>query len=235
MDIQKFNHEKFGETRVVDKNGDIWFIASDVASALGYAKPNNAINNHCRNINKINYPETGQPINIISESDVYRLVMRSKIPDAELFQDWVVEEVLPSIRKHGAYATDVTIDKILNDPDFGIQLLLQLKEERQKRKEAEHTNKILTHHNKVYVATEIAKELGFRSAIALNKKLSELGIQFKSNGTWVMYSKYANMGYVNIKQEVLDSGRVIYHRKWTQEGRKFLIELFDKKELACLS
>lgn len=130
--------------------------------------------------------------------------------------------------------TSQTINRIMNDPDFGIQLLQTLKEERQKRLEAEHMNKILTHHKKVYTTTEIAKEIGFKSAIALNNALYEEKIQFKSNGTWVLYSKYSDMGYINIKQEVLDSGKVIYHRKWTQEGRKFLIDLFNEKETKWL-
>lgn len=83
------------------------------------------------------------------------------------------------------------------------------------------------HVNKTYTMTEIAKEIGLKSAVELNKILSEKKIQYKVNGTWVMYSDYSNCGYEEIKQEVLDNGHVIYHRKITQFGRKFILGLFD--------
>lgn len=79
------------------------------------------------------------------------------------------------------------------------------------------------HVNKTYTVTEIAKELGLRSAIELNKILGKMRIQYKINGTWVMYSDYSNLGYDEIKQEVLDNGKVIYHRRITQLGREFII------------
>ncbi len=136
--------------------------------------------------------------------------------------------MLPTIRKHGAYATDDTIDKIIANPDFGIKLLTELKDERQKRIESERQNAILMHVNKTYTATEIAKECNLKSANELNKLLNDKGVQFKSGGTWVLYSKYANLGYEEIKQEVLDNGHVIYHRKFTQIGRKFIIDLLNQ-------
>ena len=139
----------------------------------------------------------------------------------------VADEIIPSIRKHGIYATDNVIDEILNNPDFGIELLTKLKEERKARIEAERKNAILTHVTKTYTMTEIAKELNFKSAIKLNKLLAEKKIQYKVNGTWVFYSKYSDLGYEEIKQEVLDSGKVVYHRKITQLGREFILGLFE--------
>jgi anti-repressor protein len=97
--------------------------------------------------------------------------------------------------------------------------------EREAKLLAQQTVAILTHVNKTYTSSEIGKELGFKSANELNKKLHDLGIQYKQNETWILYSKYSNLAYVDIKQEVLDSGRVVYHRKWTQIGREFLIKL----------
>lgn len=120
-DLKIFENEAFGAVRVVEQNGEPWFVASDVAKALGYEKPNNAINDHCKKVSKFSYPESRQlqPYNIIPESDVYRLVMRSNLPDAERFQDWVVEEVLPSIRKHGAYLTPAKLIKQATGYDIG--------------------------------------------------------------------------------------------------------------------
>lgn len=121
------------------------------------------------------------------------------------------------------------IDNILNNPDFGIELITKLKEERAARVEAEKKNAILTHVNKTYTMTEIAKELNLKSAVELNKILADKKIQYKVNGTWVLYSDYSNLGYEDIKQEVLDNGRVIYHRKITQMGRAFILGLFEDK------
>ncbi len=101
----------------------------------------------------------------IPENIFYRLAMKTKNETAEKFKALVADEIVPSIRKHGIYATDNVIDKILNNPDFGIELLTKLKEERKARVEAERKNAILMHVNKTYTMTEIAKELGLKSAI----------------------------------------------------------------------
>lgn len=215
--------------RTVVVDGEPWFVARDVAEALGYTNPQKAVRDHCKRVRPIGVNDSftlDRQTLIIPEPDIYRLVMRSRLPEAERFEEWVVSDVLPSIRKHGLYATDNVVDRILADPDFGIQLLTQYKEERERRLQAERTNAILMHVNKTYTATEIAKELGFRSAQALNRDLAKRRIQFKQNNTWVLYSDYADRGYTQIKQEVLDNGRVIYHRRWTQLGREFLLRLY---------
>ena len=164
---------------------------------------------------------------MLTEDGLYEVLMQSRKPIAKQFKK-KVKEILKDIRKHGIYATDNVIDKILDNPDFVIELLTKLKEERAARIEAERKNAILTHVNKTYTMTEIAKELNLKSATELNKILSEKKIQYKINDTWVMFSDYSNLGYENIKQEVLDSGKVIYHRRITQLGREFILGLFDQ-------
>ncbi|MEK3946947.1 phage antirepressor KilAC domain-containing protein [Paenibacillus sp. FSL H7-0703] len=166
----------------------------------------------------------------IPENIFYRLAMKARNEVAEAFQAKVADEILPSIRKHGIYATDNVIDNILNNPDFGIELVTKLKEERAARVQAERTNAILMHVNKTYTATEIAKELGFKSAIALNHDLGNRKIQFRQNDTWLLYSRYADCSYVEIKQEVLDNGKVIYHRRFTQLGREWLLKIYNKEQ-----
>lgn len=200
-DIQIFKNEQFGEVRItMSESGEPLFCAKDVAISLGYSNTADAISRHCKS-GEIVYHEHANGIGgtnmvYIPEKDVFRLIMRSNLPDAEKFQDWVCDEVLPSIRKHGIYATDNVIDQILNNPDFGIELLMKLKEERFARVEAEKQVAILTHVNKTYTCTEIAKELGLKSAIELNNKLKVLGIQYKVNQTWVPYTKYSELGVV---------------------------------------
>mgnify|MGYP000646351200 CR=1 FL=1 len=226
--LKIFSNDEFGEIRTVEIEGKIYFVGKDVANALGYSNPRDAIARHCKGVVKHDsFKEGGQEVALIPEGDMYRLITHSKLESAERFESWVFDEVLPSIRKHGIYATDKVIDDILNNPDFGIELLTKLKEERAARLAAEKKNAILMHVNKTYTMTEIAKELGLKSAIELNKLLAEKKIQYKVNETWVMYSQYSDLGYEEIKQEVLDNGKVIYHRRITQMGREFILNLFD--------
>lgn len=228
--LKVFKNEEFGEIRTLEINNEPWFVGKDVASILGYGRPDNAIRNHVDDEDRLMHQisASGQNRNmlIINESGLYSLIMSSRVPSAKKFKRWVTSEVLPSVRKHGAYMTDEVLEKTLNDPDFMINLLTNLKEERKARIEAERKNAVLMHTNKTYTVTEIAKELGFKSAISLNKDLCERGIQYKVNRTYVLYSEYADMGLVSIKQQILDNGHEIYNRHFTQEGRNFLLELY---------
>ena len=239
-ELKAFNHPMFGELPVMIVDGVEWFGATEAATALSFSKPLDAITNHVEKDDSATYGVTDslgrkQQKKFVNESGLYDLIfgaakqgknkeIREK---AKAFKKWVTSEVLPSIRKHGAYLTDDVLERTLKDPDYMIGLLTALKEERQKRMEVEKTNHILMHVNKTYTATEIAKELGFKSAQQLNKDLESKRIQYYQNGTWVLYSKYADKGYVDIKQEVLDNGKVVYHRRFTQLGREFLLKLYE--------
>lgn len=230
-ELMVFEKKEFGKIRTVEIENKVYFVASDVAKALGYSNDRDAISRHCRWVVKhdIPHPQSKSKtlrVNVIPQGDIMRLAANSELPGAEKFESWIFDEVIPSILNHGIYATDKVIDDILNNPDFGIELLTRLKEERSARIEAEKKNAILMHVNKTYTMTEIAKELGLRSATQLNRLLAERKIQYQINGTWVMYSQYSDLGYEEIKQEVLDSGKVIYHRKITQTGREFILDMF---------
>ena len=229
-ELSVFKNEEFGEIRTVIIENEPMFCLSDVCKALGLTQPSKVKERlNEKGVSSIPTLTAGgeQKLLYINESNLYKTIFQSRKESAERFTGWVTSEVLPCIRKNGIYATDNVIDNILNNPDFGIELLTKLKEERAARIEAEKTNAILMHVNKTYTMTEIAKEIGLKSANELNKILSEKKIQYKSNGTWVMYSDYSDLGYESIKQETLDSGRVIYHRRITQLGRKFILGLFD--------
>lgn len=229
-ELSVFENEEFGEIRTVIIENEPWFCLSDVCKALGLTQPSKVKERlNEKGVSSIPTLTAGgeQKLLYINESNLYKTIFQSRKESAERFTGWVTSEVLPCIRKNGIYATDNVIDNILNNPDFGIELLTKLKEERAARIEAEKTNAILMHVNKTYTMTEIAKEIGLKSANELNKILAEKKIQYKSNGTWVMYSDYSDLGYESIKQEALDNGHVIYHRRITQLGRKFILGLFD--------
>lgn len=226
--------------KVFEWNGKVLFNSKNVAECLGIKNINDNISSmNEKQVIKLTNSKIGTADfrklhntgeNFLTESGVYKLIFKSRKETAEKFQDWVTDEVLPSIRKHGAYMTENTIEKALSDPDFLIQLATQLKEEKQKRFEAEKQRNKLIHQNKLYTSTEIAKELGFKSARKFNEELEKQKIQYKQNGTWVLYSKYSDMGLVSIKQEILDSGKIIYDRKWNGTGRDFLLNLYSKGE-----
>lgn len=208
------------------------FLAKDVAEWIEY--DTSSVHKMLANVDddekvRKNVPTLGgtQESWCLTENGLYEVLMQSRKSIAKQFKK-EVKEILKTIRKHGIYATDNVIDNILNNPDFGIELLTKLKEERAARVEAERKNAILMHVNKTYTITEIAKELGLKSAMQLNRILAEKKIQYQVNGTWLMYSNYSDCGYEEIKQEVLDSGKVIYHRRITQMGREFILGLFEK-------
>jgi prophage antirepressor-like protein len=215
-----------------EQNGVAYLRLENVARGLGFTQIARSGNEVVRwervrkYLEELGVPTCGDD-DFIPENIFYRLAMKAKNETAEKFQALVADEIIPSIRKNGIYATDNVIDEILNNPDFGIELLTKLKKERQARVEAERKNAILTHVNKTYTMTEIAKELNLNSAIQLNKLLADRKIQYNVNGTWVLYSPYSSMGYEEIKQEILDSGKVIYHRRITQLGREFILQLFN--------
>lgn len=260
-DIQIFSNPQFGEIRTLaDDANEPMFCAKDVATALGYADTADAISRHCKSGKKVFHPHAngigGVNMVFITEKDVYRLIMRSNLPDAEKFQDWVCDEVLPTIRKHGAYMTQDVIERTLQDPDYLIRLATTLKEEKQKRIEAESVaakrgliiaeqQKELTeaapkveYHDKVLssqgflTVNMIAASIGI-SDRKLNKLLCEWGVQYKESGSYQLYAPYRGKGYAKqIPYPYRDSMNQIktkQHLYWTEAGKTFIIELYEKK------
>lgn len=140
--LQVFQNNEFGEIRTLLINNIPYFVATDIAKVLGYKNPRDAVNRHCRWVVKHDVPHPQSKdktikVNCIPESDLYRLIVNSELPAAQEFEHWVFEEVLPSIRKHGAYMTPEKIEEALLNPDTIIQLATTLKEEQQKRIQAE--------------------------------------------------------------------------------------------------
>ena len=253
-ELQIFNSPEFGDIRTVEIDGKPYFVGADVAKALGYKDTVNALKQHCRGVVKHHLTDSlgrNQEASFIPEGDLYRLIMKSKLPSAEKFESWVMDEILPSIRKHGAYMTEQVIEKALTSPDFLIQLATQLKEEQEKRKlaesevkmknqiiselkpKADYYDEILKNPGLVTI-TQIAKDYGM-SAKEMNSLLHDLGIQYKQSGQWLLYNTYHNMGYthsetVNITRS---DGRpdVKMNTKWTQKGRIFLYNTLKEKNI----
>lgn len=237
-DLQIFTNPAFGEIRTVTMDGTTTFAGKDVASALGYKDPINAIKLHCRGVAKyhpiVDSLGRTQEARFITEGDVYRLIVSSHLPAAQQFEAWVFDEVLPSIRRHGLYA----IDEILNNDELLEQALTHLRSERAKRLAAEQAlleaKPKLSYYDLVLQSptvmpiTAIAKDYGL-SAKKLNRLLANLHVQFKQSGMWLLYADYAENGYTQSKTHVLESGKTVLHTYWTQKGRLFIYDLLKSR------
>ena len=137
-ELMIFNNPEFGEIRTIEADGAPWFVGRDVAAALGYQNPQRAIRDHVdeedKGVTEMVTPGGRQTVPIINESGLYSLIMSSKLPGAKRFKRWVTAEVLPSIRKHGAYIGPETLEDMLASPDLVIKLLTALKAEQEKNR-----------------------------------------------------------------------------------------------------
>ena len=231
------------EVRTVTINNEPWFVGKDVADILGYLKPLDAISRHVDEDDSVKHGLTDslgriQNTIIINESGLYSLILSSKLPQAKEFKRWVTREVLPTIRKHGAYLTDSKIEEVLLSPDTIINLATQLKEERQKvnslqialeesQKQVRYLDLIIESKGALRVS-QIAQDYGM-TANKLNKVLCELGVQRKVNGQWILYKRHMGKGYIDSHTfDYLDKNgntRANVTTTWTQKGRLFLYEL----------
>lgn len=242
--VQIFQKEEFGQVRTtLDENGEPLFCLRDVAECLGYANPAKAVIDHCKAVSILETPTKNQygstviqEIKFGKESEVYRLVMRSKTPNAEKFQDWVCGEVLPSIRKTGSYSVQkqlpqdyISALRALADAE---EEKLKLEVENQKMKPlVEYAEDVLT-SNDCMTATEMAKELGFKSAMAFNRWCADNSILFYRSGRWLPYSKYSGIGWFATRTATYPkkdgTAGVKLYTVVTELGRKGLIELYKK-------
>lgn len=248
-ELQIFKNEKFGEIRTVEIDGQVWFVGKDIADALGYDQTSNMIK-RLDEEDFISSKLDGMNMKsiLINESGLYAGVLGSKLPSAKQFKRWITNEVLPSIRKHGAYMTDVTIDRMIASPEFGIQLLTALKEEQKKRQNLEMENAqqrqmiaeyspkasyydVVLQTKDLTSASQISKDYG-KSAKWLNSLLHDLGVQYKQGNVWLLYQKYAEMGYTKSKTHTYSDDHGTQHSKlhtyWTQKGRLFIYDLLKQ-------
>ena len=266
-ELRVFENKEFGTVRTVEMNGEPWFVGKDVAEILGYRETANMR----KLLDTMDYqeidPQSGvfagfvqngrilEPnLNIhrmllVNESGLYQAIFGSSLPTAKKFKHWVTSEVLPSIRQHGAYMTEATLERALNEPDFLISLATKLKEEREARAKLELDKTVLTqqvaelqpkasYYDVVLQCpgllsmTEIAKDYG-KSAKAMNKLLHGLKVQYQQSGVWFLYARYQSEGYTQTKTQNFNkpdgSQGTRTHMYWTQKGRVFLYYLLKEQ------
>jgi len=194
--MQIFKNSDFGEVRTVTIDNEPWFVGKDVTDILGYLNPSKALSDHVDEEDKLNnesLSSLGQRGGwLINESGLYSLVLSSKMPEAKKFKRWVTTDILPAIRKHGAYMTDSVLEQAVSDPDFMIGLLTNLKEEKEKRQLAEETNE--KNKPKVLMAETMLASKESKDVGILSTKLQEMGI--KNMGRNNLYKYFRDHGYV---------------------------------------
>lgn len=226
------------EVRTLIVDNEPYFVGKDVADILGYSNSRKALIDHVdeedKGVTKCDTLGGKQDLIIINESGLYSLILRSNLPTAKQFKRWVTSEVLPNIRKHGLYATD----ELLDNPDFLIDALQKLKEEREQRLIAEQRvlelqpkasyYDVILQSKSLISISKIAKDYGL-SGTKLNQLLNDWGIQYKQGGTWLLYQKYADKGYTQSQTVEYNGGEGSkLHTKWTQKGRLFLHDLLKQ-------
>ena len=246
-ELKVFTNETFGQVRTVVKGNEPWFVAADVCRALEISNNRDALSRLDADEKDVALTDTlggKQEMTIVNEPGLYSLVLGSRKPEAKEFKRWITHEVIPSIRKHGMYATD----ELLANPDFAIQVFQELKAEREAKKALMAQNAVqaqriaemepkATYYDEVLKCKDslptsiIAKDYGW-SAKRLNAFLHEKGVQYKLQGTWLLYSKYADKGYTKSETFPYEGSygktHTAINTKWTQAGRLFIYELMKR-------
>lgn len=228
-----------------------YFVANDVAKALGYSNISDAVARHCRWVVKHDIPHPQSKtrtleVNVIPEGDLYRLISGSELETAKKFESWVYDEILPSIRKHGAYMTENTLEKALTSPDFLIQLATKLKEEQEKNKALKADNDrmkpkeifadaVATSHTSILIG-DLAKLIK-QNGVDIGQKrmfawMRDNGYLIKRNGSdWNMPTqKSMDLGLFEVKESAINNPdgtvRVTRTTKVTGRGQIYFIRKF---------
>lgn len=255
-ELKIFENEQFGKVRAVKINEEPWFVGKDVAAALGYGQGKslaNAVANHVdaedKGVTELMTPGGKQKMTIINESGLYSLVMSSKLPSAKAFKRWVTSEVLPSIRKHGAYVTPLTLEQMIADPETTIQILTSLKEEREQRIKLEAEAR--QNKPKVLFADTVTASDDCVLVGTLAKMMRQSGTQIGQNRLFALLrkdgflmqsgerynlptQKAMEMGLFKIKESTVTSAdgtvRLVQTPVVTGKGQQYFINRYAKKE-----
>ena len=243
QDLKVFQNSQFGDLEILTIDNKEYFPAIKVAEVLGYTNPRDAISRHTKKRGVVKHDVIDslgrkQVKKFIDEGNLYRLISRSKLPQAEQFEEWIFDEVLPAIRKHGIYATDNVIEQTIQNPDYIITVLTEYKKEKEQnlllqqeigelKPKADYVDEILKSTGTL-ATTQIAADYGI-SAQKLNKLLHEARLQRKVNKQWVLYSEHMGKSYTESDTIpiVRSDGRedTVLQTRWTQKGRLKIHEI----------
>lgn len=252
-ELKIFKNEEFGEVRSLIINNETYFVGKDIAEILGYSNSSKAVSTHVdeedRTLKMMAHSQNGNMIktqtSLINESGLYSLILKSKLPNAKKFKRWVTSEVLPSIRKHGAYMTENTLEKAITSPDFLIRLATELKNEQEQRRELE--TKIETDKPFTLLGNAVSSSQGSILVRELSKILNQNGVDtgekrlyswLRDNGFIIKKKgddynlptqKSMNLGLMEIKETVVNKwngSEIKSTTKITGKGQEYFINKF---------
>lgn len=247
-ELQVFKSAEFGTVRTIERNGEPWFVGKDVAAALGYKDPTKAarerVDEEDRGVAKLDTPSGEQEMTVINESGLYSLVLSSKLPSAKKFKRWVTSEVLPSIRKTGAYAVPKDYPSALRALADAEEQKMNLLAENQRQAQAiadfepirQYVDTILESPSAM-ATSQVAADYNL-SAKALNKILFEAGIQHNVNGQWILYKRHMGKGYTKsktipiVRSDGSHDARIL--TQWTQKGRLLIHEILTARGITAV-
>ncbi|WP_061566364.1 phage antirepressor [Heyndrickxia coagulans] len=240
--LQVFNFKQ-NEVRTVLKDGEPWFVAKDVCDVLEIGNSRQALTRLDQDEKAsvtLNDGSQNRHLTIVNEPGLYTLVLSSRKPEAKEFKRWITHEVIPAIRKTGSYS--IMDSYAIADPIERAKRWIEEEQERQKlqtenlvlsqqvnelQPKASYYDMILQNKNLIPISV-IAKDYGM-SAKTMNKKLHELGVQYKQGDIWLLYAKYQDKGYTQTTTHAIDADKSKPHTKWTQKGRKFIYDLLKSE------
>lgn len=236
-ELQIFNNEEFGSVRTVEVNGKPFFVANDVAKALGYAETAKAIRTHCKGVSEMDIPTNGglQTMKIIPEGDIYRLIIRSQLPSAERFERWVFDEVLPQIRQTGGYQMPQTYAEALRAlADKAEQAERLMIENEEMKPKAEFFDAVTDSKDAIPMAN-VAKVLDIKG-IGRNNLFKILRAEKVLQSNSVPYQEFIDRGYFRVVEQKYDKpyGEIGINIKTLvfQKGVDFIRKLLIKKGYA---
>lgn len=222
-ELKVFDNPEFGEIRTVDIDNEPWFVGKDVAAALGYVEPTKAarekVDPEDRGVSEIDTPSGTQQMTIINESGLYALVLSSKLPTAKAFKRWITHDVIPSIRKHGAYMTPEKLQEAILNPDMMIQLCQQLKDEQEKNTVLRAKNSALVVENQIMAPkadyfdelvdrnlltnfTEAAKQLNIKRRTFISFLIDKKYLYRDKKGNLLPYASAKTAGLFEVKESM---------------------------------
>ena len=248
-EMQVFNNNEFGNIRTLLIENEPYFMLNDVCRILEIGNPSDVKNRLKKDgvdiIEVIDELGRTQKANFITESNLYKVIFQSRKPQAEKFTDWVTDEVLPSIRKTGSYsktpktyleALEQLVEKVKQNEILALENKAKDQQIAELKPKATYYDFILQCKDAVSIS-KISKDYGM-SAIAMNRLLNELGVQYKQGDMWLLYYKYQDKGYTQSKTHNYDRGDgtqgVAMSTYWTQKGRLFIYDLLKNSGVTPL-
>ena len=236
--MEIFKNPEFGSIRTFEQDGKVLFCGLDIAVALGYSNPRDALRRHCKGVVKRDTLTEGGPqqLSFIPEGDVYRLIVHSKLPSAERFERWVFDEVLPSIRKHGAYITREKLWEVATSPEAMMKLCSDLLAEREENAALREENAMLEGKAAFYDlfidlkhSTNLrttAKELVVPERRFVRFLLEQRFVYRAPSGNVLPYAKPANDGLFTVK-DYCNHGHTGSYTLVTPQGKLYFAQLRD--------